>query len=94
MSRYKNELLKEDKVKLKKLMEKQKHRLVRVLYLQQWPSSWTLNFGRLPNPFYIQVTPEILRDLDESRNRGEYISFNNDMVYVSSPIYLLDYFIS
>ncbi|KAL8139192.1 hypothetical protein V2J09_005193 [Rumex salicifolius] len=44
IQRYKNELQKEDKIKLKKLMEKQLHRL---------------------------ITPEVLRELDESRNRGE-----------------------
>ncbi|XP_073526205.1 uncharacterized protein [Phyllobates terribilis] len=60
VQRYKNELQKEDKSKLKKLMEKQLHRL---------------------------ITPEVLRELDESRNRGEK---EDDAMMITSPISVIN----
>jgi len=70
--RYKNELQKEDKDRLRDLLEKQKHKLVRASNLMGFFSSvpnfwpWLILF-----PPILQVTPEIHRELEHSRNRGE-----------------------
>lgn len=60
VQRYKNELQKEDKDKLRDLLEKQKHKL---------------------------VTPEISRELDHSRNRGEK---EEDLMSITSPVYVIN----
>ncbi|KAG5057201.1 hypothetical protein AAZX31_05G077300 [Glycine max] len=60
VQRYKNELQKEDKDRLRNLLEKQKHKL---------------------------VTPEISRELDHSRNRGEK---EEDLMSISSPVYVIN----
>ncbi|KAM6565053.1 hypothetical protein CsatB_025098 [Cannabis sativa] len=60
VQRYKNELQKEDKVNLRALLEKQKHKL---------------------------VTPEISRELNNSRNRGEK---EDDLMLIASPISVIN----
>ncbi|XP_027358836.1 bystin [Abrus precatorius] len=60
VQRYKNELQKEDKDRLRDLLEKQKHKL---------------------------VTPEISRELNHSRNRGEK---EEDLMSISSPVYVIN----
>ncbi|XP_027925207.1 bystin [Vigna unguiculata] len=60
VQRYKNELQKEDKDRLRDLLEKQKHKL---------------------------VTPEIHRELEHSRNRGEK---EEDFMSISSPVFVIN----
>lgn len=81
--RYKNELRKEDKDDLRILLKKQKHKLVRLLFLMPIIVSLlfvglcdlhTYLFGQnMISMLHLcmQVTPEIIRELDSSRNRGE-----------------------
>lgn len=60
VQRYKNELVKEDKLNLNALVERQWHKL---------------------------VTPEICRELKNSRNRGEK---EDDLMSISSPAYVIN----
>ncbi|KAJ0673106.1 putative bystin [Helianthus annuus] len=74
MQRYKHELTKEQKDDVSYLVKKQRHKMVReeteVIKMSKTEYYFSTVL-RVKCYFSMQVTPEILRELNHSRNRGE-----------------------